>query len=415
MGLLFPAIIHRFDSYLIALELCDTIRIRVEPALALEAITKDSENTEDHGDQPLNFQRGMGPNYERLEFIGDCFLKVATSLAVYIQKNQQEGDMHVERMLMLCNKNLFITAKDMGLPKYIRSKAFSRRHWYPEGLYLLEGKGAQQNYAPGKEKATSWGPQHATNGITKDANRRSESSASAKPSGPRASLQDKTVADVCEALIGAALTSHVETGYEELSAFDDAVMAVTQLVKHNGHENHAHQRWADYYAGYTTPEYLKSECSASELNKAESVQASHRYKFNYAKLLVTACTDPSLPRIYAGGPSYQRLEFLGDALLELACDLHLFQKFPDKDPQWMTEHKMAMVANQFQGALCVKMNLHRFIRHNSSALENNIRSYVEEIQEAETENKGSMDYWTLVKSPPKVSAKKQSTAVRARD
>jgi endoribonuclease Dicer len=60
-----PAIIHRFESYLISLEACKVLDLKVSPALALEALTKDSDNSEEHGEEKINFKSGMGPNYER--------------------------------------------------------------------------------------------------------------------------------------------------------------------------------------------------------------------------------------------------------------------------------------------------------------------------------------------------------------
>jgi endoribonuclease Dicer len=43
---------------------------------------------------------------------------------------------------------------------------------------------------------------------------------------------------------------------------------------------------------------------------------------------------------WAKVPCYQRLEFLGDALLELVCIESLFRRFSNKDEQWLTEHKV---------------------------------------------------------------------------
>jgi len=60
-----PALIHRFESYLIALDACKVLGLNVSPALALEALTKDSDNSEEHGEEKINFKSGMGPNYER--------------------------------------------------------------------------------------------------------------------------------------------------------------------------------------------------------------------------------------------------------------------------------------------------------------------------------------------------------------
>ena len=69
----------------------------------------------------------MGKNYERLEFIGDCFLKMATSIALFTQNpDNDEFEYHVKRMLLICNKNLFNTALKLKLYEYIRSQSFSR-------------------------------------------------------------------------------------------------------------------------------------------------------------------------------------------------------------------------------------------------------------------------------------------------
>lgn len=127
MAYLFPAILTRLESYLIALEVCDLLGLKVHPLLALEAITKDSDNTEEHREAQIHVQRGMGKNYERLEFIGDCFLKMATSISLFAQNpDNDEYEYHVRRMLLICNKNLFGSAVKSELFQYIRSTGFSR-------------------------------------------------------------------------------------------------------------------------------------------------------------------------------------------------------------------------------------------------------------------------------------------------
>ena len=84
-SLVFPAIMSRLDSYLIALEAFEKLDLSVPAELALEAFTKDSDNTDDYKEQQIHFQRGMGKNYERLEFIGDSLLKMTTTIMVYIR------------------------------------------------------------------------------------------------------------------------------------------------------------------------------------------------------------------------------------------------------------------------------------------------------------------------------------------
>ena len=118
------------------MEACDMLQLIIKPHLALEAFTKDSDNTEEHRTEQVHFQRGMGKNYERLEFIGDCFLKMATSISLYAQNaGDDEFESHVKRMLMLCNKNLYGTAVRLKLYEYIRSQGFSRYVW--NGMVLV--------------------------------------------------------------------------------------------------------------------------------------------------------------------------------------------------------------------------------------------------------------------------------------
>ena len=370
MCYIFPGIIHRIESYLIALEMCDKVGICVPAALALEALTKDSDNTDDTRGDKVKFQRGMGPNYERLEFIGDTFLKMATSIALYVQESQfDEQSMHIDRMTMLCNKNLLDNARRHGYPKYIRGKQFERRTWYPEGLKLLQGKGADKQGEISSQ-----------------------------------SVAEKTIADVCEAMIGAALVSHVRTGLEDRSSFDDAVKAVTAFVHRDNLKKHSMTSWTDYSKAYSIPKYQLAEVAAHDRLKVSQVFERHSYQFRYPKLLLSAFTHPALPSVHATAPDYQRLEFLGDSLLDLSAVMHLYHSHPKKDPQWLTEHKMAMVSNKFQGALCVKLGFHRFLKHNSSTIEGAVRAFVTELEDAEASARGSRDFWMNVKTPPKCLA-----------
>ena len=310
----------------------------------------------------------MGKNYERLEFIGDSFLKMATSISLYAQNaSDDEFESHVKRMLMICNKNLFKNAVEMGIHKYIRSQSFSRRTWYPEGLSLVKGKSAGK----GMDAGNRYLPQTHN-------------------------LNDKTIADVCEALIGAALVTYQESGN-----MDMAVKAVTVLVKNTDHEA---TKWDDYYKLYKMPPYQVAECTAAQINLAEQIEKKMGYKFKWPRVLQAAFTHPSYPYVWGNIPSYQRLEFLGDSLLDMACINFLFYKYQDKDPQWLTEHKMAMVSNKFLGALSVRLGFHKHLKTNHNTLVFLIAEYVEEIRAAETESKGARDYWTGTKNPPKCLA-----------
>ncbi|KAF2671699.1 hypothetical protein BT63DRAFT_177682 [Microthyrium microscopicum] len=363
MGYVFPAAIHRIEEYLISLEAFDLLGLRVDTNLALEAMTKDSDNSGDHQEEKINFRAGMGNNYERLEFIGDTFLKTATSISLHTQTpSDTEFFCHVNRMLMICNNNLFEAAKDLKLYRFVRSQEFSRRTWYPPCIRLLVGKGAGKVEPPREHH-----------------------------------LGDKSVADVCEAIIGAAFVQFNRLDAWAPADWDAAVKAVTLLVRN---ENHQMMKWDDYFEAYKEPEFMTFPLRYTETDLAEKVYLEHPYKFNHPRHIRNAFNHPSLAS-HDKVPSYQRLEFLGDSLLDMVCVSYLFYNYPMKDPQWLTEHKMAMVSNKFLGALCVKIGFHRHLRHHHDALQGQIGDFVIEAEEAERVANGAVDYWTTLTAPPK--------------
>lgn len=149
-------------------------------------------------------------------------------------------------------------------------------------------------------------------------------------------LNDKTIADVCEALIGAALLSYNDTGN-----MDMAVKAVTVFVSN---PDHAVEKWDDYYRLYRLPFYQTALPTAVQLSFAAQVEATHNYHFKYPRLLASAFTLAAAVSLRKDKvPTYQRLEFLGDSLLDMACVNFLFYRHPDRDPQWLTEHKVGLI------------------------------------------------------------------------
>ncbi|KAI1134348.1 hypothetical protein F5Y05DRAFT_398412 [Hypoxylon sp. FL0543] len=371
-----PAIIYRLETGIIVLEACKSLSLSIRPDLALEAMTKDSDNTEELSEEQVNVQRGMGKNYERLEFLGDSFLKMSTTIALFSQiPDSNEFQYHVDRMLLICNKNLFNNALDLKLEESIRSKGFNRRIWYPDGLELLRGK--QNTSILGRK------------GVGKGVH----------------TLADKSIADVCEALIGASYLTTYEQG-----SFDLAIQAVTKFVNH---KHHKMMKYEDYYAAYQIPEWQSAEPTAVQREVARQIAEKLGYKFTYPRLLRSAFMHPSYGTIYERIPNYQRLEFLGDSLLDMVCVDFLFHRYPSADPQWLTEHKMAMVSNQFLGCLCVSLGLQKHMLSMTAGLQKEITEYVAAItqarkaaeEEAESANLGRASYarnfWVEVQRPPK--------------
>ena len=85
------------------------------------------------------------------------------------------------------------------------------------------------------------------------------------------------------------------------------------------------------------------------------------YTFSDMKLLETALTHPSF-----GGdhhvPHYQRLEFLGDAVLELAISRYLYFEFPEVDEGKLTRIRAGLVREETLCRAARRLELGRYIR-----------------------------------------------------
>ena len=85
------------------------------------------------------------------------------------------------------------------------------------------------------------------------------------------------------------------------------------------------------------------------------------HRFRDRKLLETALTHPSF-----GGdhhvPHYQRLEFLGDAVLELAVSRYLYFELPEVDEGKLTRIRAALVREESLNRAARRIGLGEFIR-----------------------------------------------------
>lgn len=71
--------------------------------------------------------------------------------------------------------------------------------------------------------------------------------------------------------------------------------------------------------------------------------------------------------------SNERLEFLGDGILENITKFYLYKRFPEQDEGFMTEKKIALVKNDHIGKLAYKMGLNEWYLMSKSAEEKKTR------------------------------------------
>lgn len=77
--------------------------------------------------------------------------------------------------------------------------------------------------------------------------------------------------------------------------------------------------------------------------------------------------------------SNERLEFLGDGLLELVTKFYLYRRFPKENEGFMTEKKIAIVKNEAIGRIAYEMGLHKWLVLSKHAEEKKIRTNLKKL------------------------------------
>jgi dsRNA-specific ribonuclease len=77
--------------------------------------------------------------------------------------------------------------------------------------------------------------------------------------------------------------------------------------------------------------------------------------------------------------SNERLEFLGDGLLELVTKYYLYRRFPKENEGFMTEKKIAIVKNEAIGKIAMEMHLNNWLILSKHAEEKKIRTNLKKL------------------------------------
>ena len=77
--------------------------------------------------------------------------------------------------------------------------------------------------------------------------------------------------------------------------------------------------------------------------------------------------------------SNERLEFIGDGILECITKYYLYRRFPKAEEGFMTEKKIALVKNEHIGKLAYEMRLHKWYIISKHAEEKNTRTNMKKL------------------------------------
>ncbi|CAI9280060.1 unnamed protein product [Lactuca saligna] len=146
------------------------------------------------------------------------------------------------------------------------------------------------------------------------------------------------------------------------------------------------------YNKKSVKESESSHVSPPSLAEVEEVMG---YSFRNKELLKEAFTHGSYKADDC--KSYERLEYLGEAVLNhLIAKLH-YLSYPDMAPGELTRLRAANVDTEALARAALKYNLHKFLRHQKPLLQRQIQEFMEGIEQYPSHSHGMID-------PPKVLA-----------
>ncbi|XP_059487782.1 endoribonuclease Dicer-like [Neocloeon triangulifer] len=311
---------------------------------------------------------------ERLEILGDAYLKFASSLYLFETYDFAEGKLTDLKGKIVGNKNLFYCAMNREISGYLHASRFSPRlEWKPPNYKVPETtikeilskklnppvlkkiEGYQKDGLPNTDDWLYFKDSTANESFHMILNLQD--------------ISDKYVSDCVEALIG--------TYVESCGPIDAAALLV----------------WFEILpqtvtAIMTSPskscvnlENMESRSSVEEhvnmhLPRVSSIEQVLGYKFKDRALLLQALTHSSCMsnRITECN---QRLEFLGDAVLDFLITCYIYEHCGNLSPGAVTDLRSALVNNVVFGSLAVRYGLHTYLLHNSPSLFQVIDAFVE--------------------------------------
>lgn len=406
-ALLMPSITRRLDDILLVKDLNAKLFDHcINETVLHEAISTPSVSAE--------------YDYERLELLGDAYLKYLSSVYLFVtQPSLHEGALHIARQRIISNRSLLKNADRSGLPQYIQSKPFTCKTWIPPNFKVFRPPkpiiidDELQDEEP--EKSTSFvidikdqtmetksiGAEPSESKTVEEIVQPSRTESSIDKEGKKKhidsntqKLGDKAVADVAEAIIGAAyITMGREVALKVTKALNIPVPHI--------------DRWTDFARKTLAPP--PEAFAPLKPGTVEHIEKAIGHSFKRPHLLAQALTHVSIQGHET--TSYERLEFIGDAILDFLVIRYIFNRDGNLSPGILTLLKSAMVANSTLAAVCVYSGFHEYLIFESQTIANSITQYSEALRNAERADatrakfEGSTpgQYWLDIEQPKVLS------------
>ncbi|XP_065369999.1 ribonuclease 3 [Calliphora vicina] len=235
---------------------------------------------------------------ERLEFLGDAVVEFLSSIHLFFMFPElEEGGLATYRAAIVQNQHLALLAKKLHLEEYML-------------------------YAHGSDLCHELELRHA-------------------------------MANCFEALMGALLLDGGISVADEV--FMDALFMENELLREIWKNLPEHPLQEQEPLG--DRDCISSYPMLQELTKFED---SIGIEFKHIRLLARAFTDRSIGFTHLTLGSNQRLEFLGDTVLQLICSEYLYRHFPEHHEGHLSLLRSSLVNNRTQAVVCDDLGMTKY-------------------------------------------------------
>ena len=374
-------------------------------------------------------------NMERLEILGDVFLKYIVGNRMFCDSitnlHVEEGMLTKGRSKIVGNRKLFQTAIDNNFCRMINARklepylnfmppGFTQNEKLEETIRQMDEKFQKiENQTETKgskfiKKDSTLRSKHIVELLTKDDIKRLSdndlnediqreliSKASKNELDDDFSVNqrsrynlrqyvrigDKYLADVIEAVIGLFLEKGGQGAALQFMKFlklDASGMIGKEDFPTSAYLPHAVEERYVKEMTLKKTNYLLQQIDCAEIERKIN------YSFKEKSFLVQALTHAS----YIGNritPSYERLEFLGDGILDylVTCFLYTNGGNMEKTPGEITELRSALVQNNAFASIVIKAGLEKHILHESPEIMNKINECRDQILQPTTNDLGN--------------------------
>ena len=290
-------------------------------------------------------------DFERYETLGDSVLKLLSSLHLLVDHPLfHEGQLTLLKTNVVNNNYLASIAKEVGLERFIISKNVVSRLLVPEGF---------REEAEDYDDAINDKPFHNNDSLI-------------------TTVSDAMLADVTEAVIGSLF---VDSNFALDSVWSEVLIKWGILEKATV-DSETNEK---IFEPFPDIKILQKELELEGTGEANSIsipalESLLDYQFNFPFLAIEALSHSSVDI----NRNYQRLEFIGDSILDVVTTKFLFLQNQLLSPGMISKLRSRIVRNYSLGRHCLSSGLYKFLRLGvnsltiSRAIEKSVREFNEE-------------------------------------